>query len=66
MATERWIDRAWHIPGQDHAFAPARVRLRDRDGGQQRLRRDPRDSGQTIIPDLAHSWDIATDGKQQF
>ncbi len=27
------------------------------------LRRDPRDSGQTIIPDLAHSWDIAKDGK---
>ena len=27
------------------------------------IRRDPRDSGQTIIPDLAHSWDIAADGK---
>lgn len=27
------------------------------------IRRDPRDSGQTIIPDLAHSWDIAKDGK---
>ena len=27
------------------------------------IRRDPRDSGQTIIPDLAHSWDIAPDGK---
>src|SRR3954447_4544258 len=27
------------------------------------VRRDPRDSGQTIIPDLAHSWDIAQDGK---
>jgi peptide/nickel transport system substrate-binding protein len=27
------------------------------------VRRDPRDSGQTIIPDLAHSWDIARDGK---
>jgi peptide/nickel transport system substrate-binding protein len=27
------------------------------------VRRDPRDSGQTIIPDLAHSWDIAKDGK---
>jgi ABC-type transport system substrate-binding protein len=27
------------------------------------VRRDPRDSGQTIIPDLAHSWDIAPDGK---
>ncbi len=27
------------------------------------IRRDPRDSGQTIIPDLAHSWDIASDGK---
>ncbi len=27
------------------------------------VRRDPRDSGQTIIPDLAHSWDIAADGK---
>jgi ABC-type transport system substrate-binding protein len=23
------------------------------------IRRDPRDSGQTIIPDLAHSWEIA-------
>src|SRR6202000_1189561 len=23
----------------------------------------PRDSGQTIIPDLAHSWEIAPDGK---
>src|ERR1700741_4754467 len=27
------------------------------------IRRDPRDSGQTIIPDLAHSWQIAQDGK---
>jgi ABC-type transport system substrate-binding protein len=27
------------------------------------IRRDPRDSGQTIIPDLAHSWQIAKDGK---
>jgi peptide/nickel transport system substrate-binding protein len=27
------------------------------------IRRDPRNSGQTIIPDLAHSWDIAADGK---
>jgi peptide/nickel transport system substrate-binding protein len=27
------------------------------------IRRDPRDSGKTIIPDLAHSWEIAQDGK---
>ena len=27
------------------------------------VRRDPRDGGQTIIPDLAHSWEIAKDGK---
>src|SRR5215831_5988401 len=27
------------------------------------IRRDPRDSGQTIIPDLARSWEIAKDGK---
>jgi ABC-type transport system substrate-binding protein len=27
------------------------------------IRRDPRDSGQTIVPDLAHSWEIAKDGK---
>jgi ABC-type transport system substrate-binding protein len=27
------------------------------------VRRDPRYSGQTIIPDLAHSWEIAKDGK---
>jgi ABC-type transport system substrate-binding protein len=27
------------------------------------IRRDPRDSGKTIIPDLAHSWQIARDGK---
>jgi peptide/nickel transport system substrate-binding protein len=27
------------------------------------IRRDPRDSGKTIIPDLAHSWEIAKDGK---
>jgi len=27
------------------------------------VRRDPRDSGQTIIPDLAHSWQISPDGK---
>ena len=27
------------------------------------VRRDPRDGGKTIIPDLAHSWDIAEDGK---
>src|SRR5579862_2285364 len=27
------------------------------------VRRDPRDSGKTIIPDLAHSWDIDKEGK---
>src|SRR5215468_6884312 len=27
------------------------------------IRRDPRDSGKTIIPDLSHSWEIAKDGK---
>ena len=27
------------------------------------VRRDPRDSGKTIIPDLAHSWKITPDGK---
>ena len=27
------------------------------------VRRDPRDSGKTIIPDLAHSWQISADGK---
>src|SRR5262249_16540665 len=27
------------------------------------VRRDPRDSGQSIIPDLAHSWEIAKDSK---
>jgi ABC-type transport system substrate-binding protein len=27
------------------------------------VRRDPRDGGKTIIPDLAHSWQIAKDGK---
>jgi ABC-type transport system substrate-binding protein len=27
------------------------------------VRRDPRDSGKTIIPDLAHSWKISKDGK---
>jgi ABC-type transport system substrate-binding protein len=27
------------------------------------VRHDPRDSGKTIIPDLAHSWAIAKDGK---
>ena len=27
------------------------------------IRRDPRDSGQTIIPDLAHSWEISRDRK---
>jgi peptide/nickel transport system substrate-binding protein len=26
------------------------------------IRRDPRDSGKSIIPDLAHSWDIKPDG----
>lgn len=26
------------------------------------VRRDPRDSGKTIIPDLAHSWKISPDG----
>src|SRR5204863_10133893 len=26
------------------------------------IRRDPRDSGKSIIPDLAHSWDINPDG----
>jgi peptide/nickel transport system substrate-binding protein len=27
------------------------------------VRRDPRDSGKTIIPDLAHSWQISKDGQ---
>ncbi len=27
------------------------------------VRRNPNDSGQTIIPDLAHSWEVAKDGK---
>jgi peptide/nickel transport system substrate-binding protein len=27
------------------------------------IRRNPLDSGQSIIPDLAHSWEIAKDGK---
>src|SRR5258708_7949607 len=27
------------------------------------IRRDPRDSGKTIIPDLAHSWEISKDRK---
>jgi peptide/nickel transport system substrate-binding protein len=27
------------------------------------IRRDPRDSGKTIIPDLAHGWEIAEDSK---
>lgn len=27
------------------------------------IRRNPNDSGQTIIPDLAHSWEISKDGK---
>src|SRR3954452_24487467 len=27
------------------------------------IRRDPRDTGKTIVPDLAHSWEIAKDGK---
>src|SRR5215468_4134262 len=27
------------------------------------IRRDPRDSGQSIIPDLAHSWEVSTDKK---
>ena len=28
------------------------------------IRRKPLDSGQTIIPDLAHSWEISKDGKR--
>jgi peptide/nickel transport system substrate-binding protein len=27
------------------------------------IRHDPRDGGKTLIPDLAHSWEIAKDGK---
>src|SRR3984957_3955627 len=27
------------------------------------IRRDPRDSGKTIVPDLAHSWEISKDRK---
>ena len=27
------------------------------------IRRDPRDGGKTVIPDLAHSWQIAKDGQ---
>src|ERR1051326_1145233 len=29
----------------------------------QLIRRDPRDSGKTIVPDLASGWEIAKDGK---
>lgn len=29
----------------------------------QLIRHDPRDSGKTIIPDLAHSWEISKDSK---
>lgn len=28
------------------------------------VRRDPRDSGQSIVPDLAHSWEISPDGTE--
>src|SRR6201981_2910917 len=28
------------------------------------IRHDPRDGGKTIIPDLAHSWEISKDGKE--
>jgi peptide/nickel transport system substrate-binding protein len=28
------------------------------------IRRDPRDGGRTIIPDLAQSWEISPDGKR--
>src|SRR3954468_24759855 len=27
------------------------------------IRRDPRDSGKTIVPDLAHSWEITKGGR---
>src|SRR5207248_7190078 len=27
------------------------------------IRHDPRDSGKTIVPDLAHSWEISKDAK---
>ena len=27
------------------------------------IRHDPNDGARTIIPDLAHSWEITTDGK---
>ena len=27
------------------------------------IRRDPRDNGKSIVPDLAHSWEIAKDGQ---
>src|SRR5215213_8583756 len=27
------------------------------------IRRDPRDGGKTIIPDLAHSWEVTKDGR---
>jgi peptide/nickel transport system substrate-binding protein len=27
------------------------------------IRRDPRDGGRTIIPDLAQSWEVSRDGK---
>jgi len=30
------------------------------------IRRNPLDGGQTIIPDLAHSWEIARDGKTGY
>ncbi len=31
--------------------------------GRAALQKDPHDGGKTIIPDLAHSWQIAKDGK---
>ena len=30
------------------------------------IRRDPRDGGKTIIPDLAHSWEIAKDAQDLY
>ena len=46
-----------HQSGTINSLAPQAVMF------DNLIRRDPRDSGQTIIPDLAHSWEITKDGK---
>ena len=65
MARQHLAQRRHLGSAARHRIGAARVEMaaRRRVDRARLIRRDPRDSCKTIIPDLAHSWEIAKDGK---